>query len=119
VENQNTGKEEEIKEQENKYKNKMAIKEFKYRLEGEESPRFDKLETDGHLRYLHTRHWTGEVTTRNARGGNIDAYFMTPGFYVELISNSISPIMAIGEESDEEEFRINLASKLRMNVTPA
>ncbi len=43
-----------------------------------------------------------------SNGGPLNKYVVSPGFYVELASNSTCPVFAVGHEEKETEFRENL-----------
>lgn len=90
----------------------MAIKEFRYKIEGGQNVHFQLLENSEKVRFLERKDWR---TEDNA--GLVDSYVISPGFYVELASRAINtPIIAIGEEDKEEEFRKNLKDLLNLEL---
>ena len=91
----------------------MVLKNFGYKVEGEERPTFQKIKEDNNVRYLESKDWKTED-----KQGSIDKYLISPGFYVELTSNSIIPIMSIGEEKKEREFKLNLERILGKKIIP-
>jgi len=85
----------------------MAIKKFSYQLKGEERPYIPRID----VRYLGWRDWETEDDS-----GRMYRYFISPGFFVQVASGSLSPIEAIIYEKNEEDFRKKLEELLGKEV---
>lgn len=89
----------------------MAIKVFDYMF-SEYRKEIVSLTEDDNLKRLGSRDWAV-----GNRVGKFEMYLVSPGFYVEIFKGDGYPfVTAVGEETKEGEFRVNLESKLGLGL---
>lgn len=90
------------------------IKEFRY--ETKEHISLQKIRDISKINKI-ARYISSQTGKTEDRTFNIDAYLVLPGFYTEFTPGSCFPIIAVGEESKEDEFRKNLETLTELNLS--